>query len=139
MRCVLHETERVAPTAATVILLGETGAGKERLARAVHELSSRRGHTLVTVNCAAIPPTLIESELFGHEKGAFTGAFQRRIGRFEQAQGGTVFLDEIGELPLEAQAKLLRVVQERELERVGGTKPISVDVGVACATNPEMV
>jgi transcriptional regulator with GAF, ATPase, and Fis domain len=138
IRRVLHDIERVAPTPATVILLGETGTGKELLARAVHELSPRRGHTLVTVNCAAIPPTLIESELFGHEKGAFTGAFQRRIGRFEQAQGGTLFLDEIGELPLEAQAKLLRVVQERELERVGGTKPISVDVRIVCATNRDL-
>jgi len=138
IRRVLHDIERVAPTPSTVILLGETGTGKELLARAVHELSPRRGRALVTVNCAAIPPTLIESELFGHEKGAFTGALQRRIGRFEQAQGGTLFLDEIGELSLEAQVKLLRVVQERELERVGGTKPIFVDVRIVCATNRDL-
>jgi len=135
IRRVLADIERVAPTQSTVLLLGETGTGKELLANAVHEMSSRLGGPFVKVNCAAISPTLIESELFGHEKGAFTGALQRRVGRFELAHGGTLFLDEIGELPLEAQGKLLRVLQERELERVGGTKPITVDVRIVCATN----
>jgi len=132
---VLREVERVAPTLATVLIHGETGTGKELVARAIHELSPRQGRSLVTVNCAAMSPTLIESELFGHEKGAFTGALQRRIGRFELAQKGTLFLDEVGELPLDVQAKLLRVLQERELERVGGGQSISVDVRIVCATN----
>jgi len=131
----LADIESVAPTPATVLLLGETGTGKELLASALHDLSPRRGRAFVKVNCAAISPSLIESELFGHEKGAFTGALQRRVGRFELAQGGTLFLDEIGELPLDAQAKLLRVVQEREIERIGGTKTIPVDVRIICATN----
>jgi len=135
IRRVLTDIERVAPTQSTVLLLGETGTGKELLANAVHEMSPRRSGPFVKVNCAAISPTLIESELFGHEKGSFTGALQRRVGRFELAHGGTLFLDEIGELPLEAQSKLLRVLQERELERVGGTKPITVDVRIVCATN----
>jgi transcriptional regulator with GAF, ATPase, and Fis domain len=117
---VLREVDRVAPTLATVLIHGETGTGKELVARAIHERSPRRGQALITVNCAAMSPTLIESELFGHEKGAFTGALQRRAGRFELAQKGTLFLDEVGELPLDVQAKLLRVLQERELERVGG-------------------
>jgi transcriptional regulator with GAF, ATPase, and Fis domain len=110
---VLREVERVAPTLATVLIHGETGTGKELVARAIHELSPRQGRSLVTVNCAAMSPTLIESELFGHEKGAFTGALQRRIGRFELAQKGTLFLDEVGELPLDVQAKLLRVAGDR--------------------------
>ena len=135
IRRVLADLERVAPTSSTVLLLGETGTGKELLASALHELSPRRGQAFVKVSCAAISPTLIESELFGHEKGAFTGALQRRAGRFELAHGGTLFLDEIGELPLDLQPKLLRVLQEKELERVGGTKPIPVDVRVICATN----
>jgi transcriptional regulator with GAF, ATPase, and Fis domain len=135
IRRVLADIESVAPTQSTVLLLGETGTGKELLASALHDLSPRRGCAFVKVNCAAISPSLIESELFGHEKGAFTGALQRRVGRFELAQGGTLFLDEIGELPLDAQAKLLRVVQEREIERIGGTKTIPVDVRIICATN----
>ena len=135
IRRVLADLERVARTSSTVLLLGETGTGKELLANALHELSPRRGRAFVKVSCAAISPSLIESELFGHEKGAFTGALQRRAGRFELAHGGTLFLDEIGELPIELQAKLLRVLQEKELERVGGTRPIPVDVRVICATN----
>jgi transcriptional regulator with GAF, ATPase, and Fis domain len=135
---VLRELERVAPTTSTVLLQGETGTGKELFARALHEMSPRRNHPLVKVNCAAISPTLIESELFGHEKGAFTGALQRRLGRFELAQGGTLFLDEIGELPLEAQAKLLRVLQEHEVERVGGVQSIRIDVRVVAATNRDL-
>ncbi len=121
IRRVLADLERVARTSSTVLLLGETGTGKEIFANALHELSPRRGRAFVKVSCAAISPSLIESELFGHEKGAFTGALQRRAGRFELAHGGTLFLDDIGELPIELQAKLLRVLQEKELERVGGT------------------
>ncbi len=138
IRRVLADIERVAPTQTTVLLLGETGTGKELFANALHELSPRQGRAFVKVNCAALPPSLIESELFGHEKGAFTGALQRRPGRFELANGGTLFLDEIGELPLDAQAKLLRVLEQRELERVGGTKPIHVDVRIICATNRDL-
>lgn len=134
----LAEVRRVAPTNANVLLLGETGTGKELFARAVHELGPRRDGPLVKVSCAAFAPTLIESELFGHERGAFTGAVQRRIGRFELARGGTLFLDEIGELPIEAQAKLLRVVQEREIERLGGTRPIPIDVRIVAATNRDL-
>jgi transcriptional regulator with GAF, ATPase, and Fis domain len=135
IREVLARIERVAPTQSTVLLLGETGTGKELFANAVHELSPRRGTAFVKVNCAAIAPALIESELFGHEKGAFTGALQRRLGRFELAHGGTLFLDEVAELPVEAQAKLLRVLQEREFERVGSSKTLQADVRVICATN----
>ncbi|AKU98547.1 Response regulator of zinc sigma-54-dependent two-component system [Labilithrix luteola] len=134
----LGELERVARTDSTVLLGGETGTGKELFARALHEMSPRRGQPLVKVNCAAIAPSLIESELFGHEKGAFTGALQRRLGRFELAQGGTLLLDEIGELPLETQAKLLRVLQEHEVERVGGTQPIRLDVRIVAATNRDL-
>jgi transcriptional regulator with GAF, ATPase, and Fis domain len=135
---VLAELERVAPTMSTVLLHGETGTGKELFARALHEMSSRRAGPLVKVNCAALAPTLVESELFGHEKGAFTGALARRIGRFELAQGGTLFLDEVGELSLDAQAKLLRVLQEHEIERVGGTQSIRVDARIVAATNRDL-
>jgi DNA-binding NtrC family response regulator len=135
LRGVLDLVEAVAPTEATVLILGETGTGKERVARAVHDRSPRREKPFVSVNCAAIPQSLIASELFGHEKGAFTGAAQRRAGRFEQAQGGTLFLDEIGDLPAETQVALLRVLQERNFERVGGHHPIAADVRVIAATN----
>jgi len=134
----LEELRQVAPTASTVLLLGETGTGKELFARALHDASRRRDGPLIKVSCAAIAPSLVESELFGHEKGAFTGALARRIGRFERAQGGTLFLDEIGELPLETQAKLLRALQEREIERVGGSAPVPVDVRVVAATNRDL-
>jgi len=127
--------EQVAPSDTTVLITGETGTGKELLARALHDLSNRKDHPLVKVNCAALPANLIESELFGHEKGAFTGAIAQKIGRFELADQGTIFLDEIGDLPLELQAKLLRVLQEGEFERVGGTKTVKVKVRVLAATN----
>lgn len=132
---VLAQVRQVAPTDATVLLLGETGTGKELFARALHDASPRRGKVLVKLNCAALPAQLIESELFGHEKGAFTGAIGRRIGKFELAQGSTLFLDEIGELPLELQSRLLRVLQEKELERLGGNQVIKVDVRIVAATN----
>ena len=137
-REVLKAIEAVAPTDATVLLTGETGTGKELFARATHSLSARKSKPLVTVNCAALPAGLIESELFGHERGAFTGALSRKIGRFELAHRGTIFLDEIGELPLELQTKLLRVLQEGEFERVGGSQTIKADVRVIAATNREM-
>jgi PAS domain S-box-containing protein len=136
---VLDKVRQVAATDASVLIHGETGTGKELIARAVHSASPRRDRPLIKLNCAALPSGLVESELFGHEKGAFTGALARRIGRFELAHGGTIFLDEIGEIPLEAQAKLLRVLQEREFERVGGTTPISVDVRVIAATNRDLL
>lgn len=129
---------QVAPTDTTVLIMGESGTGKELIARAIHNQSSRRGKILVKINCATLPANLIESELFGHEKGAFTGAFEKRIGKFEVAQGGTIFLDEIGELPLELQAKLLRVLQEKEIERIGGKTPIKTDVRVIAATNRDL-
>jgi PAS domain S-box-containing protein len=135
---VLARVSQVAPTDATVLLLGETGTGKELIARAIHKRSQRAAKAFVTVNCAAIPPALIGSELFGHEKGAFTGALQRRLGRFELADGGTIFLDEIGELPADMQSALLRVLQEREFERVGGTHTIRADVRVIAATNRDL-
>jgi formate hydrogenlyase transcriptional activator len=135
---VLSQVTKVATTDATVLILGETGTGKELLARAIHKNSRRASGAFIRVNCAAIPPSLIASELFGHEKGAFTGALQRRLGRFEAADGGTIFLDEIGELPAEAQVALLRVLQEREIERVGSSQPISVDVRVLAATNQDL-
>ncbi len=135
---VLRHVEQVASTDATVLVLGETGTGKELIVRAVHSISARQDRPLVKVNCAALPANLIESELFGHEKGAFTGALARKIGRFELANGGTIFLDEIGELPLDLQIKLLRVLQEKEFERLGNPKTISVDVRVIAATNRDL-
>ena len=138
LRRVLSQVAKVAPTDSTVLILGDTGTGKELIARAIHKRSKRSTRAFIRVNCAAIPPTLIASELFGHEKGAFTGALQRRLGRFEAAEGGTIFLDEIAELPIETQSALLRVLQERELERVGSSQPISVDVRVLAATNRDM-
>ena len=138
LRKVLAQAARVAPMDSTVLILGETGTGKELIARAIHKRSKRSGRAFVRVDCAAIPASLIASELFGHEKGAFTGALQRHLGRFELANGGTIFLDEIGELPAETQSALLRVLQEREFERVGGSQPISVDVRVLAATNRDL-
>jgi PAS domain S-box-containing protein len=138
LKTVLSRIAKVAPTDSTVFISGETGTGKELIARAVHKRSSRAGRAFVSVNCAALAPTLISSELFGHEKGAFTGATQRRLGRFELADGGTIFLDEVGELLPETQAMLLRVLQEREFERVGGTHPVEVDVRVIAATNRDL-
>ena len=132
---VLFKIEQVAPTDSTVLITGETGTGKELVARAIHSASLRKDRPLVRVNCAALSPTLVESELFGHEKGAFTGATGRKIGRFELANGATIFLDEIGELPLELQAKLLRVIQEGEFERLGSSKTIKVDARIIAATN----
>ena len=125
----------VAPTDTSVLILGESGTGKEKMADCIHALSPRKSKPLIRVNCATLPATLIESELFGHEKGSFTGATERRIGKFEQAAGGTIFLDEIGELPLEMQVKLLRVLQEKEIERIGGRSPLSIDVRIIAATN----
>ena len=135
---VFTQISQVAPTDTSVLILGESGTGKELFARAVHNLSPRRNNLLMKVNCAALPAQLIESELFGHEKGAFTGATDRRIGKFELAHGGTVFLDEVGEIPLELQVKLLRVLQEREIERLGGKSPIKIDVRVIAATNRDL-
>jgi PAS domain S-box-containing protein len=138
LRKVLRQVAKVAPSDSTVLILGETGTGKELIARAVHRRSSRSERAFIGVNCAAIPPSLIASELFGHEKGAFTGATQRRLGRFESANGGTIFLDEVGDLPPEIQIALLRVLQEREIERVGSNKPIPVDVRVLAATHRDL-
>ena len=139
LTAVLDNVRRVAATDATVLIMGETGTGKELIARAVHSSSQRKDKPLIKINCAALPAGLVESELFGHEKGAFTGAIARRVGRFELAHGGTIFLDEIGELPADAQAKLLRVLQEREFDRVGGSAPIKVDVRVLAATNRDLL
>ena len=138
LAAVLRRVSQVGQTDATVLIQGETGSGKELFARALHNLSNRKERALIKINCATLPGTLIESELFGHEKGSFTGAVERRIGKFELAEGGTIFLDEIGELPLELQAKLLRVLQERELERLGGRMVIKVDVRVIAATNRDL-
>jgi PAS domain S-box-containing protein len=138
LKAVLSQIAKVAPTDSTVFITGETGTGKELIARAVHKRSSRNGRAFVSVNCAALAPSLVSTELFGHEKGAFTGAVQRRFGRFELADGGTIFLDEVGELPLDTQVALLRVLQEREFERVGGTQSIKVDVRVIAATNRDL-
>jgi PAS domain S-box-containing protein len=135
---VLEKVSRVARTDTTVLITGETGTGKELIARAIHSASQRRDKPLIKVNCAALPAGLVESELFGHEKGAFSGAISRRVGRFELAHGGTIFLDEVGEVPLDVQVKLLRVLQEREFERVGGTHPIKVEVRVIAATNRDL-
>ena len=138
LKAVLARVAKVAPTESTVLVTGETGTGKELIARAIHKRSKRSARAFVSVNCAAVPRDLIASELFGHEKGAFTGATQRRLGRFELAEGGTIFLDEIGELPPETQIALLRVLQEREFERVGGNHPIHAEVRVIAATNRDL-
>jgi transcriptional regulator with GAF, ATPase, and Fis domain len=137
-RTAIFQAEQVAATDSTVLLLGETGTGKGLIARRIHERSDRSHRPLVTVNCAALPTTLIESELFGHEKGAFTGAINRKIGRFELADGGTIFLDEVGDLPTELQAKLLRVLQDHEFERLGSSTTITVDARVIAATNRDL-
>jgi two-component system nitrogen regulation response regulator GlnG len=142
LRAVLSQVEIVAPTNATVLISGETGTGKELVAKAIHELSPRRNHNVVKLNCAAIPSGLLESELFGHERGAFTGALMQKKGRFELADGGSLFLDEIGDIPLELQPKLLRAVQEQEFERLGSTHTIHVNVRMIAATHrnlPEMI
>lgn len=139
IRSLRKEIGVVAPTGATTLILGETGTGKELIARAIHNLSSRHDRPFIKVNCAAIPAGLIESELFGHERGAFTGAIGRRTGRFEMADGGTLFLDEIGDIPLELQAKLLRVLQEQEFERVGGSVTMRVDVRIVAATSRNLL
>jgi two-component system, NtrC family, response regulator len=135
MQRICRTIEKVAPTSATVLILGESGTGKELFARALHDLSPRRGQRFVAINCAAIPETLLESELFGYEKGAFTGAAKQTLGKIETANGGTLFLDEIGDLPVSLQAKLLRFLQERVIERVGGRQEIPVDVRIVCATH----
>lgn len=135
LQSVLDKIKIVAPTETSVLILGESGTGKERVAHALHELSAHKGNAFVTVNCAALPESLVESELFGHERGAFTGANTARTGKFEQAHNGTIFLDEIGELPLDAQVKLLRVLQEKEVERIGGSGTVKINVRVVAATN----
>jgi formate hydrogenlyase transcriptional activator len=138
MKTVRQAIQQVARTDSTVLIVGETGTGKELIARAIHQLSPRRDRLLVAVNCAALAPTLVASELFGHEPGAFTGATRRRIGRFELAHQGTIFLDEVGELPSDTQVMLLRVLQDRALERVGGNEPVAVDVRVIAATHRDL-
>jgi formate hydrogenlyase transcriptional activator len=139
LKKILKQVETVAPTESTVLLQGETGTGKELFARAIHNISARRERTLVKINCAAIPTGLLESELFGHERGAFTGAIAQKIGRFELADGGTLFLDEVGDIPPELQPKLLRVLQEQEFERLGGTRTIRVNIRLVAATNRDLV
>ncbi|MFL6307306.1 MAG: sigma-54 factor interaction domain-containing protein, partial [Candidatus Sulfotelmatobacter sp.] len=138
LESVLAEVERVAPTDSTVLVLGETGTGKELIARAIHNISSRYGRPFVKLNCAAIPFDLLESELFGHERGAFTGAVAQRVGRFEMADTGTLFLDEIGDLPLALQPKLLRVLQEREFERLGSGRTHHTNVRLVVATHRDL-
>ena len=138
MRKVCRMIDKVAPTDVSVLVLGESGTGKELVARAVHTTSNRKAGRFVAINCAAIPEQLLESELFGHEKGAFTGAAKQTIGKIETADGGTLFLDEIGDMPLSLQAKLLRFLQDRKIERVGGRQEISVDVRIVCATNRDL-
>ncbi|HSM78753.1 MAG TPA: sigma 54-interacting transcriptional regulator, partial [Bryobacteraceae bacterium] len=135
LKRILGQIEVVAPTNATVLILGETGTGKELVARAIHRMSPRRGRPFITLNCAAIPTGLLESELFGYERGAFTGALSQKIGRFEMAHQGTLFLDEVGDIPLDLQPKLLRALQEKAFERLGGTKTIPIDVRLVAATN----
>ncbi len=137
-RALLTEVERVAPVDCAVLIQGETGTGKEVIARAIHEASPRRNHRFVALNCAAIPSALLESELFGHERGAFTGACTQTKGRFQMADGGTLFLDEIGDMPLELQPKLLRALQEREFERLGSNQTVRVNVRVVAATNQDL-
>src|ERR1700733_3060099 len=139
LQAVFEQVERVAPTNATVLIQGETGTGKELIAHAIHNTSSRRGRPFVKLNCAAIPWDLLESELFGHEKGAFTGAIAQRIGRFQLADKGTLFLDEVGDIPLAVQPKLLRVLQEQEFERLGSTRTHQVDVRLVAATNRDLM
>jgi len=139
MKRVMGQVEVVAPTDATVLILGETGTGKELVARAIHRVSPRRDRPFVSLNCAAIPTGLLESELFGYEKGAFTGAISQKIGRFELANGGTLFLDEIGDIPLDLQPKLLRALQEKAFERLGGTRTIPINVRLVAATNRNLI
>ena len=139
LEAVLEQVERVAPTDSTILLQGETGTGKELIARAIHNISSRCGRPYIKMNCAAIPFDLLESELFGHEKGAFTGAIAQKIGRFEMADTGSLFLDEVGDIPLALQSKLLRVLQEQEFERLGGTRTHQVNVRLVAATNRNLV
>jgi len=139
LESVLEQVEQVAPTDSTVLIQGETGTGKELIARAIHNLSSRCGRTFIKLNCAAIPFDLLESELFGHEKGAFTGAIAQKIGRFELADKGTLFLDEVGDIPLALQPKLLRVLQEQEFERLGSGRTHQVDVRLVAATHRNLV
>ncbi len=138
LEAVLEQVERVAPTCSTVLIQGETGTGKELIARAIHSLSSRCGRPFVRLNCAAIPFDLLESELFGHEKGAFTGALAQRVGRFEMADKGTLFLDEVADLPFALQPKLMRVLQEQEFERLGSSRTHQVDVRLVAATNRDL-
>jgi len=138
MKAVMELVEKVAQLDSTVLITGESGTGKELIARAIHLKSRRRGGPFVTVNCAAIPENLLESELFGHERGSFTGAFSQRIGKFELANKGTILLDEIGDMSISIQAKLLRVLEQREIERIGGKRPIAVDVRVIASTNKDL-
>lgn len=138
LTAVFELVSQVAPVDTSVLITGESGTGKERVADSIHALSRRKSHPLIKVNCAALPANLIESELFGHEKGAFTGAMEKRIGRFEQANQGTIFLDEIGDVPLETQVKLLRVLQQREIERIGGKAPVKVNIRIIAATNKSL-